>query len=82
MVYIMDKIQKQFHIHEIDVSDTEYKNIRLQDYLKVDSEFFDMCIKEYYYRDYIDENTEVKSLWEQVEECIEETIKIKCGETC
>ena len=81
MIYIMSMIQKQFHIHEIDISDKGYENLQLQDCLKIDSKFFDECIKEYYYRDYVDENTEVKSLWEQVEECIKKAIKIRCEKT-
>ena len=68
MIYIMDMIEKQFHMHQVDISSEDYKNLRLQDFLKTDSAFLDECIKRYYYRDYVDENTEIKSLWIHVEE--------------
>ena len=82
MIYIMDMIEKQFHMHQVNISSEDYKNLRLQDFLKTDSAFLDECIKRYYYRDYVDENTEIKSLWSQVEECIEEVVKMRSGKVC
>lgn len=77
MSYHMKLMQKQFHLQTIDISNEEYRHLRLQDYLKVDNSFWDECIRKYYYKDYINENTIVKSLWEQVEECINNAVKIK-----